>query len=229
MNRIGYSTGAIALGNFSKALALLADHRFGAIELSALRMSEVVPLLAALPSLDLSRYSYIAFHAPSAFPAHEEERLVELLARLPMEWPIVLHPDAVHDFELWKPLSERLAIENMDGRKSLGRSVRELEEVFRTLPNAKMCLDLGHARQVDSSMLGAYEFLQSFSERIVQLHVSEVDTMSRHDPMSLSAELAFRQLRRFIPKSVAVILESRVSEPDIEQEVLKVQRTLLLA
>jgi hypothetical protein len=228
MNKIGYSTGAIALGDFSKAIVLLADHPFEAIELSALRINEVEPLIDALTTLNLGKYSYISFHAPSAFSVDEEGPLVKLLSKLPREWPIVLHPDAVHRFELWSVLADRLAIENMDGRKSTGRSVRELEEVFVRLPSARMCLDLGHARQVDSSMVGAYLFLEKFSERIVQLHVSEVDTMSRHEVISFGAGLAFSQLRRFIPKSVAVIIESRVKEQDIDQEVYKVRDVLSL-
>lgn len=229
MKKIGYSTGAIALGDFSRAIALLATHKFQAIELSALRINEVEPLMKALPRLDLSSYTYISFHAPSSFAEDEEEGLVQLLSGLPENWPIILHPDAIHKLERWAALAPRLAIENMDGRKNTGRSVRELLLIFARLPGAKMCLDLGHARQVDSSMIGAYSLLEAFSDRIVQLHVSEVDTMSRHAVISLAAELAFRQVRRFIPASAAVIVESRVSEQEIDNEALKVAEALSLA
>jgi hypothetical protein len=223
---LGYSTGAIALGDFARAIALLAEYNFQAIELSALRCSEVAPLIAAIPQLELSSYKYVSFHAPSSFSEKEEESLIELLASLPESWPIVLHPDAVHDFSLWTRLAPRLAIENMDRRKGTGRTVSELYEFFDKLPEARMCLDLGHARQVDSSMVGAYQLLKAFSSRIVQLHVSEVDTFNRHDVISRAAELAFAQIRTFVPSSAVIILESRVESWQIQSEAQKVRDIL---
>jgi hypothetical protein len=86
-----------------------------------------------------------------------------------------------------------------------------------------MCFDLGHARQVDPSMIGAYQLLKAYAERIVQLHVSEVDTLNRHDVISRAAEMAFSQIRQFVPKSAAAILEGRVLEKDIGREAEKVR------
>jgi hypothetical protein len=226
MRLVGYSTGAIALGDFSRALTLLSGYDFQAVELSALRIAEVEPLLRALPSLRLDRYKYISFHAPSSFTEDEEERLVSLLATLPAAWPIILHPDAICRASRWIPLASRLAIENMDRRKNTGRSVSELKEVFELLPQAMMCFDLGHARQVDPSMIGAYLLLKTYGERIVQLHISEVDTLNRHDVISRAAEMAFFQVRQYIPKTAAVILESRVQEKDIGSEAEKVKYLL---
>ena len=228
MHNIGYSTGAIALGDFSRAIELLKNHHFRAIELSALRIREVDPLINALPRLDLGGYSYISFHAPSAFKESEEQRLIDVLQVLPAHWPIVLHPDAVHDFERWQVISDRLAVENMDRRKNTGRSVRELLVIFERLPRARMCLDVGHARQVDTSMMEAYLLLKTFSDRIVQLHVSEVDSMNRHGAISLAGKMAFRQLRKFIPHSVPIILEGQVGEQDIDREADKVTELLSL-
>jgi hypothetical protein len=226
MHEIGYSTGAIALGDFSHAINTLRSHQFRAIELSALRIQEVQPLIAAIPHLDLKKYAYISFHAPSAFSETEEEWLIALLKQLPDTWPIILHPDAIHNFERWRALAGRVAIENMDRRKSTGRSARELVEIFRLLPQAMMCLDIGHARQIDTSMLETYVLIKTFSDRIVQLHVSEVDSMNRHERISIAAQLAFRQLKNFIPDCVPVILEARVAEQDIEQEARNVARVL---
>lgn len=222
MRLLGYSTGAIALGDFSRALSLLAQFDFRAVELSALRISEVEPLLLALPTLDLGRYKYISFHAPSAFSENEEEGLISLLSKLPAVWPIILHPDAIFNPSRWAVLSDRIAIENMDRRKSTGRSVAELRRIFQLLPKARMCFDLGHARQVDPSMIGAYQLLTEFAERIIQMHVSEVDTLNRHDVISRAAQMAFFQIRQFVPKTAVLILESRVEEKDIGKEAEKV-------
>jgi hypothetical protein len=222
MRLVGYSTGAIALGDFSHALAVLAAHSLNAVELSALRMSEVEPLLRALPEIDLRAYVYVSFHAPSSFQREEEQHLVSLLSGLPASWPIVLHPDTIHQPRHWASIESRLAIENMDRRKNTGRSAAELKQFFGLFPQARMCLDLGHTRQVDPSMIGAYELLQEFSPRIVQLHISEVDTLNRHDRISHTAALAFLQVQQFVPADAALILESRVSEAEIDREVEKV-------
>jgi hypothetical protein len=223
MRLLGYSTGAIALGDFSRALSLLAQFDFRAIELSALRISEVEPLVEALPTLNLGQYDYVSFHAPSSFREDEEEKLISLLSKLPAGWPIVLHPDAIVTLSRWVPLSDRIAIENMDRRKSTGRSVSELKRMFEFLPKARMCFDLGHARQVDPSMISAYELLTEFADRIVQLHISEVDTLNRHDVISRAAEMAFFQIRQFVPKQTVLILESRVEEANIREEANKVE------
>lgn len=226
MTLLGYSTGAIALGDFRRALSILSAFSFQAVELSALRLHEVEPLVAALPHLNLAGYDYISFHAPSSFSREEEPGLIRVLSRLPFDWPIILHPDTIHNWSSWRPLSSRLAIENMDRRKGVGRSAFEMELFFNELPDARMCLDLGHARQVDSSMVGAYEFLKMFADRIVQLHISEVDTFNRHDVLSAAAIWAFGQVRQFIPVSAAIIVESRVEELGIRPEAEKVQSML---
>jgi hypothetical protein len=75
-------------------------------------------------------------------------------------------------------------------------------------------------------MKGAYQHLKAYAERIVQLQVSEVDTLNRHDVISRAAEMAFSQIRQFVPKSVAVILEGRVLEKDIGREAEKVRLLL---
>lgn len=226
MSTLGYSTGAIALGDFTRALKLLSAYNFRAVELSALRIGEMEPLIDALPTFNLTQYRYISFHAPSSFTEQEEPLLIKLLQRLPEYWPIVVHPDAIHDVSSWRSLASRLAIENMDKRKGIGRSAAELIGFFELLPGARMCLDLGHARQVDSSMVGAYQLLKAFGDRIVQLHVSEVDTFNQHDIISRAAELAFSQVRQFIPRHAAIIVESRVMESQIQSEADKVLKML---
>jgi hypothetical protein len=221
MKRIGYSTGAVALDDFDRALEVLSTSRFEAVELSALRMKEVGPLVEAISRLPLDQYSYISFHAPSAYRPEEEAGLVELLAQIPVTWPIVIHPDAICDFSLWAMLGPRVAVENMDKRKPIGRNAAELREVFARLPLARMCFDIGHARQFDSSMSEAYLMLTEFGERIVQIHVSEVDTANRHDRVSFAAALAFHQVSTMLPIHAPLILESRVKEAEIWTEAMR--------
>jgi hypothetical protein len=61
--------------------------------------------------------------------------------------------------------------------------------------------------------------LRRFRLRLRQLHVSEVNSDSRHGELTLEASLAFRRLASVIPQDVPAIIESRVPKPDIDREV----------
>lgn len=227
MRPIGFSTGAIAYADFNRALELLRDEDVTCVELSALRFQEARPLLRATRELDLTRYSYVSFHAPSSFDPEEESALVnDLREYLPPAWPIILHPDTIHNQSLWKPFRSQLAIENMDQRKLVGRTVEELTAVFDRLPEATFCFDIGHARQCDTSMTEAYKMLWAFQRRLKQVHVSEVNSSSQHDPVSYAAQISFREVSGLIPTRIPLIVESRVSSNDIRREIRRVHEAL---
>lgn len=219
MRPIGFSTGALALGDTARALAMLQGSRTTAVELSALRLHELAPLLALLPTLDLSAFSYISVHAPSRYDAADEPRIIAALAAIvPFGWPIVVHPDTIHDFGGWRDLGALVAIENMDNRKPIGRTARELAGIFKELPAARFCFDIGHARQIDSSMGEAHFLVQELGPRLAQLHVSEVDAMSRHDPLSADAVAAFRKVAPWVPEDVPLILETPSTPSDFASQ-----------
>jgi hypothetical protein len=220
MRRIGFSSGALAYADFRTGVAMLQNKAIHALELSALRQNELRPMLDDIDNLDLSQFEYIAFHAPSQFNAEDEEEIVEMLTGIcDRGWPVILHPDAVHDFSLWRRLGRMLCVENMDKRKPIGRTVRELEWVFEQLPEASFCFDIGHARQVDSTMTEAYFILKRFGCRLRQVHLSEVNTRSKHDPLSYVSILAFQEVAPLIAEDVPVILETPVPEDQIDFEV----------
>jgi len=83
MRAIGFSTGALAKGDFEKGIALQNEHDVDAIELSALRETELEPLVEAIASLVLTRFSYISVLAPSRFVLHDEPWMIELVANDP--------------------------------------------------------------------------------------------------------------------------------------------------
>src|SRR5438034_97563 len=104
------------------------------------------------------------------------------------------------------------ALAKGDFRRALGMlqqagvALIELSEIFLKLPEAALCLDLGHARQVDSTMSEAALILSRFGDRLKQLHVSEVNTLSHHESLSLSAIRAFNKIARLIPEDCPLIL-----------------------
>jgi len=220
MRHIGFSTGALALGDFRAALEMLAGTDSTAVELSALRQNELRPLVEQLDGLNLGQFGYVSFHAPSLIEPAFEAAALQLLERVALRgWPIIVHPDAMYRRQVWMRLGNCLCIENMDKRKPIGQTADDLAEIFKDLPDASFCFDIGHARQVDPTMSEASEILQRFHDRIKQLHVSEVNTQSKHDSLSLESTLAFQRVSHLVPADVPIILESRVEESEINEEM----------
>jgi len=220
MRPIGFSTGALAYGDFRQGLAALVGKHTTTVELSARRDKELAPLVHALDSLDLSAFTYLSVHAPSKFEQERELDIVRLLGAVASRgWRIVLHPDAIRDVALWNSFGPLLLIENMDKRNNYGRTERELSEIFAKLPQAGLCFDIGHCRQVDPTMNEANLILRAFGDRLRQLHVSEVNSRSTHDPLSGAAIDAFRAVASLIPENIPLILESPVREEDVNREI----------
>jgi hypothetical protein len=227
MQPLGFSTGALALSDFKEALRMLRDTPARVVELSAIRERELVPLSRSIDGLDLSQFSYVSIHAPSYFSSEAEVWIFQELYEIRhLRWPIVVHPDTLHDFSLWRQLGDLLCIENMDKRKPVGRTVRELQLLFEEFPQASFCFDIGHARQVDTSMTEAYLMLKRFSSRLRQVHISEVNTQNKHDRLSFVSILDFQEVTHLIPSSTPVIIESIVAEDQIGAEISRVQSAL---
>jgi hypothetical protein len=221
MRLLGFSTGALAKGNFKAGLEIQRRLGLTAIELSALRGDELLPLMEALPELDLQGFSHVSLHAPSKLGGLEELSLVAILKDVPTSWPIIVHPDLIQSPSHWRFFGPRLCLENMDQRKPIGRTVPEMESVFQQLPDASFCFDIGHARQVDPTMGIAIGMLRRFSGRLRQIHMSEVDPQGKHIPISFAARCAFQRVARLIPEDCPVILESMV-DPDGAQKEIEV-------
>lgn len=220
MRPIGFSTGALAFADFRRGVEMVRRKGIQFIELSALRQEELAPLFQALDQLDLSSFSYISVHAPSKINPNQEAAVVDMLLTMSHKgWPIILHPDAVHDFSLWRRLGKLLCIENMDQRKALGKDVEELNHIFEKLPEAMFCFDIGHARQVDPSMNGAFVLLDEFGQKLVQVHLSEVNENGTHGLLTPESVMAFRKVSELIPQTAPIILESIISEDQMESEI----------
>lgn len=219
MRTIGFSTGALAFGDFRRGLALLAGKGVQAVELSALRESELPGLIAALDELELSAFEYISIHAPSRFNTMTEADAADLLLPcVDRQWPVVLHPDAITDHGCWRDFGRLACLENMDNRKPSGRTAEELAPHFAQLPNASFCLDLGHAQQVDSTMGIARKMLRDYGDRLMQLHLSELTADAHHQPLSMATVWAVQEISRLIPEA-PVIVESVVQPDQVDSEL----------
>lgn len=217
---IGFSTGALFKDQLALGVDLLRRLKLTAVELSALRLRELPALAEFVAKNDLSAFDYVSLHAPTDFSPEDEEAVASSLLKMALakRWRVVVHPDCVNNVDVWLPFGDLLCIENMDKRKNVGRTVGELDAVFARLPLARLCFDIAHARQVDTTMTEAYRVLARFRERIVQIHMSEVTSASKHDRISDSAVASFREVASYLP-DVPVILESPVTPDAASAEV----------
>ena len=229
MRPIGFSTGALAKHDFRRALVCLRLHNIPVVELSALRLNELDPLIEVMPDLDLGSFQFVSFHAPSHLAFSEESRVTDKLRFVVDRGiPVVVHPDVIAEDQSWKWMGRHLLIENMDKRKPVGRTSREMKCLFDRFPESRFCFDIGHARQVDPTMVEARFILESFGDRLAQIHISEVNTSSRHDPLSANAISAFQSVAALIPESIPVILETLIDQgqSDIMTEIERGRRAL---
>ncbi len=226
MRRIGFSTGALAYGNFRCGIELQRIDGVSAIELSALRESELAELIPAIPSLDLGQFKFKSFHAPSALDELTGAQLVERLAPVvALGLPIVVHPDIIEDadFAAWRSLGGSVLLENMDGRKPVCRTAQEMASYFDRLPEARFCFDIGHARQIDPTMSVAVELLLRYRDRLAEVHISEVNWECKHRAISSAAASAFRRVAQLIPEATPIIIESVIRPEAIADELAMVQ------
>lgn len=217
---IGFSTGSLAYGDFISGIQMQHATAANVIELSALRENELENLINGIGELDLAQFNYISFHAPSKLIHFQENTLIELLSLIAEKnFHIVAHPDIIRDFSRWNFFGEILCIENMDKRKPIGQTTNDLLDIFEKLPNASLCFDLAHAKQVDPTMIEAISIANVFKDRIKQLHISDVNSRSVHEPLNFESILAFRKLRKYLNSEVPIILETPVSQDEMDLQI----------
>lgn len=205
---VGFSTGALEKGDFLRALDWIKQGEPEAVELSALRFEELQPLVEAIDSLEVEGIEYVSFHAPSSFQMEQESQVVQLLSCvLERGWNIVVHPDVIYTPSLWLKFRHQLLIENMDRRKSTGRTATELFRVFETLPEARLCLDVAHARNLDTTLGVLRDIVRQFHGRIAEIHISELDSRCQHRPLSAGAVRDYQQFSSVL-QGIPVIIES---------------------
>ncbi len=163
-----------------------------AVELSAMSARELPGLLRYLSSAPRLPFLFVSVHAPSKGGETDEITLVNEIGGLPA-WidVIVVHPDTISDPALYRPLGRRLALENMDTRKSTGHTADDLHTYFAELPEARLCLDIAHARDVDPTLGVAEELLRRFSNRLSHVHVSSLNQAQHHVSLTLEDEALF--------------------------------------
>ncbi len=70
-------------------------------------------------------------------------------------------------------------------------------------------------------MTEAAVLLRAFGDRLEHVHISEVNTASRHDPIFLKAVRAFQCAATYIPEWTPIVLETLVDsgQSDVKTEI----------
>lgn len=227
MRPIGFSSGALDPRNPLRAIEQSLTLGLTAIELSALRMEELDAVADALHDPRLSEFSYVSIHAPSNVPAELESSVAQQLVEMSdARIPVILHPDMIRTPASWEALGPTLLLENMDRRKEVGRFADDFERFFQELPEAGLCLDVAHVRQVDPTLTEAFKFMRLFGHRLRELHISEVTSNSAHAGISLHASSYLKDFLATLPQEVPAIIESALDHVRPLDEVKKVSSLL---
>jgi hypothetical protein len=180
---LGASTGFMvaARGNWPRLVRQAGAISLRAIELSALSAPELPGLMRFLSGKSGLPFDFVSVHAPSKGIQMSWSDLSHSLARLPrFVDAIVVHPETVDEPTTLRQLGSRLALENMDARKTNARTPDELEVYFKLLPEARFCLDVAHAASLDSSMDLANRLLARFGDRLTHVHISGLTPNGKH-------------------------------------------------
>jgi hypothetical protein len=77
-------------------------------------------------------------------------------------------------------------------------------------------------------MTEAFRILRELGDRLVELHLSEVDAAGRHAALSVASISAYQGIARHLAENVPVILESPVTVDAMEAEVRKALEALTI-
>jgi hypothetical protein len=181
MGPLGFSTGAFH--NFlnpvsRETIDICLSFKLDAIEISCMR-AEDIEQLRGLYEEGLSPYfSHISLHAPTRKIKYGDNSVC--LSVLEKIWEahlhldfnaVIIHPDLVEDFSVFKDCPLPIAFENMDCRKIFGRNPEDFEFIFNLI-DSKLVLDLNHCYTNDISLELARKFKQDFNDRICEYHLS---------------------------------------------------------
>ncbi len=174
---MGLSTGVAGRGDawpvLVRTACAVSTH---AVELAAHDASELDGLVAYLAGRPRLPFRHVSVHTPiKGMPLGTDAERVAALLTLPATVrTLIAHPDLVVDPEPWRALGRRIVFENMDDRKSAGRTAEELAPLFAALPEAGFCLDIAHAHTNDPTMALASELLDRFRGRLREVHLSSI-------------------------------------------------------
>jgi sugar phosphate isomerase/epimerase len=116
---------------------------------------------------------------------------------------VIVHPDG-GELERLTKFGPKIALENLDLNHHRYQRAGDFEPLFSKLPEARMCLDLGHLWAFPTEAL---PFIEQFGDRIAQIHLSETCRKSGIHLETVSPEFigwALPLLERLAPARIVI-------------------------
>ena len=184
-------------------------------------------------------WDYRSVHLPDYSPTVELWAQVDMVARMTLKQAVhtaLIHPlkidnkyPAAYYDRLVSRNGCRIAIENMDKRKSDGFLLPELANLLLS-HELRFVLDVQHAFEHDSSMSYAWDLFQAFGSRLVHLHVSGESDINNHCLVcrAKNARQIIEFLGRLFSKTnVPIILEGEYKTfEDLQKEIGFIKKEL---
>ena len=197
-----------------KAIDLGKKLNCNAIELNCPDTKKTASRLKNIKKEWLDDFKYKSIHGPGIIYKNNKRTkeildiVEETCNRLKLNC-VVIHPDTIEDWRVFKKYSFTIGIENMDKRKSLGQTPQEFKKILKR--KYKLVLDMNHCYTVDKTMKIVEKFYQKFKKRIAHYHISGY--IKLHEPLFISHR---NEILNAIPnKNIPIIIESEFD--NIEQ------------
>ena len=198
---------------------MLEGINVGAIELSALRRPRTAALAAFAKQADLSRFSYVSVHSPRTTLRARKPKSSRYSPVSPEDgpsWPIRMSSASLPAGGRW---DRSRYIENMDKRTRWAARRISWDVGLRRVPRGPDVLR--HRTRPAGRHLadGSLSNPEGFHRRIQQIHISVVNTSSKHDLISPGAAHSFRRVASLIPCAAPAILETPVKTEQIREQL----------
>lgn len=222
---IGFTTGRFDKISLEKKIDFFGKLGCTAIEVGWFNFEGFEKFDKLFSEVNLNQFSYRSMHAPVRIAGEllvyqndqTTREILEGIEKFIKKYQIqtvVLHPDRVKDWSVFEGCSIPFAIENMDNRKEVGRTVKDLDEYFK-LFNAGFVIDVNHVCCNDNTLKLFTDFFVNFQNRLKHFHLSGYSEY--HELLSETKQTAIIDLVK--DKNLPIIIESTCeSLADYENE-----------
>ncbi|MFH1611934.1 MAG: hypothetical protein ABH887_01575 [bacterium] len=232
-NLVGFSTGCLYRTDmsFNEKIDFIAKTGANAIELAFPMPEDIINwhwdwngrIIEIINS-----FSFVSVHAPwidVSYPGVNPadkcivdavfEKLRYLCKDMLNIQGVVFHPDVIIDFGVFSNIEKKsIFLENMDSSKKSGKYPDEFRNYLGEYKNIGIVIDLFHTLENDPEMGQAEELMAIGDGRISHLHVSGVNSQTRHSLLYLADEPSqsaiIRGLDMMISPLSPIILEGKL-------------------
>ena len=173
----------------------------------------------------LKKFAYVSIHAPGHALSEDpiSHRILDKISVIQKQVNaknIIFHPTQIMDYGVFNQYNFSILLENEDWRKTVYKTPREFETLFKEHPSFGFNFDFAHALTVDPSIISDFCKFPNLQ----QVHLSFHDRRTKnHRFLFNNSSLKIVELIKLIPKEVPFVLECYAEDKTetilIEQEI----------